>query len=142
MPGRCGWAMGSIKHVGTCRWGAVTCWWGLEHVVSERRRAWLGLGMHGWGLGGIAGGQETVWVAAGMWVGAGTPEGAGTARWAGGGQTGCWVNGPLRMVSGGWANGWARGSGWWANVDGQTGGVHSTKILIKLVVQSSKSYFL
>ena len=71
--------------------------------------------MHGWGLGGIAGGQETALVA-GTWIGARTQEGAGMGRWAGG-----WVNGlPGEWASGGWANGWVRGSGQlgecgWAN---------------------------
>ena len=54
MCGRRGWAVGSVEHVGTCWWGAVAHWWGLECVVGKGRRAWSGLGMHGWVLGGIA----------------------------------------------------------------------------------------
>ena len=57
MRGRRGWAVGSVEHIGTRRWGAVACWRGLECVVGKGRRAWSGSGpgMRGWAPGGIAG---------------------------------------------------------------------------------------
>ena len=85
-------------------------------VGGGQRTSSVEAGGHCRGRGRVGGGRETAWVAAGTWIGARTPEGAGT-----GGRAGGWANGPPgEWASGGWANGWVRGSGrlgerGWAN---------------------------